>query len=70
MTLEGNNGEVFDEFRVYHYNFEGPYIDNLSWNVVCPADVDGSGVVDVDDLVRVILGWGGSDRSARGCASW
>ena len=24
----------------------------------CPADVDGSGTVDVDDLVAVILAWG------------
>ena len=26
--------------------------------VACPADLDGSGVVDVDDLVAVILDWG------------
>ena len=24
----------------------------------CPADIDGSGTVDVDDLTQVILGWG------------
>jgi hypothetical protein len=24
----------------------------------CPADVDGNGAVDVDDLVAVILDWG------------
>jgi hypothetical protein len=24
----------------------------------CPADVDGNGAVDVDDLIAVILGWG------------
>ncbi|MHC5001883.1 MAG: hypothetical protein ACYTJ0_02055 [Planctomycetota bacterium] len=29
----------------------------------CPADVDGTGVVDVDDLVAVILDWG-TDGSA------
>jgi hypothetical protein len=25
----------------------------------CPADVDGSATVDVDDLIAVVLGWGG-----------
>ncbi|MHC5003383.1 MAG: multicopper oxidase domain-containing protein, partial [Planctomycetota bacterium] len=34
--------------------------------VDCPADTDGNGAVDVDDLVTVILGWGGdgSDDNA------
>jgi hypothetical protein len=26
--------------------------------VDCPADVDGNGAVDVDDLIAVILAWG------------
>jgi uncharacterized membrane protein len=30
----------------------------------CDADVDGSGVVDVDDLVTVILAWGTDDPAA------
>ena len=30
----------------------------------CPADVDGSGTVDVDDLLAVITAWGSSDASA------
>ena len=27
----------------------------------CPADLDGSGVVDVADLLELIAGWGGND---------
>jgi hypothetical protein len=34
----------------------------------CPADTDGSNVVDVDDLVAVILGWGACTDCA-GCAA-
>jgi hypothetical protein len=30
----------------------------------CPSDIDGSGVVDVDDLVTVILDWGQADSPA------
>jgi hypothetical protein len=30
----------------------------------CPADVDGTGTVDVDDLVAVILAWGTDDPDA------
>ena len=26
----------------------------------CPGDVDGSGAVDVDDLLLILSGWGGS----------
>jgi YVTN family beta-propeller protein len=34
-------------------------VDIIEFNPApCPADVDGSGSVDVDDLVAVILGWG------------
>jgi hypothetical protein len=32
--------------------YEAQLVDN------CPADADGSGAVDVDDLITVILGWG------------
>jgi hypothetical protein len=36
----------------------------------CPADINNSGVVDVDDLVAVILGWGECKTCpAAGCAS-
>ncbi len=31
---------------------------------VCPADTDGSSVVDVVDLVNVILAWGSADPAA------
>jgi hypothetical protein len=31
--------------------------------LACPADVDGSGTVDVDDLLALIAGWGGSDQA-------
>ena len=30
----------------------------------CDADVDGNGVVNVDDLVAVILAWGTDDAAA------
>ena len=30
----------------------------------CDADIDGNGVVNVDDLVAVILAWGTDDASA------
>ncbi|MHC5003314.1 MAG: hypothetical protein ACYTJ0_09330, partial [Planctomycetota bacterium] len=30
----------------------------------CPADVDGDGEVDVDDLVAVVLAWGTADQAA------
>ncbi|MHC5005120.1 MAG: hypothetical protein ACYTJ0_18595, partial [Planctomycetota bacterium] len=30
----------------------------------CDADIDGNGVVDVDDLVTVILAWGTDDAAA------
>jgi hypothetical protein len=33
----------------------------------CPPDIDGSGAVDVDDLVEVILGWGTCDPSPEPC---
>ena len=29
--------------------------------ISCPPDVDGSGTVDVDDLLALIAGWGGAD---------
>jgi hypothetical protein len=29
--------------------------------LACPSDVDGSGTVDVDDLLALIAGWGGND---------
>jgi hypothetical protein len=33
----------------------------------CPADIDNSGAVDVDDLVAVILGWGGCPAPPASC---
>ena len=30
----------------------------------CPADVDGDGVVGVNDLVAVIVAWGTADSAA------
>ena len=43
----------------------GPYERQIE-SIVCPADTDGNGAVDVDDLVRVILGWGsnGDDNNS------
>jgi hypothetical protein len=37
---------------------KGTYATNLT---DCPADINGSGAVDVDDLIAVILGWGCTD---------
>jgi trimeric autotransporter adhesin len=33
----------------------------------CPADANGSGAVDVDDLVAVILGWGNCPKPPTAC---
>jgi hypothetical protein len=38
--------------------------DDCLTTVFCPADLDGNGAVDVDDLTMVILGWGGADPAA------
>jgi hypothetical protein len=32
----------------------------------CPADLDGSGVIDVGDLVAVILAWGTAQGDVTG----
>jgi 6-phosphogluconolactonase (cycloisomerase 2 family) len=52
-----------------------PTQGSLPWDLVawpgvagpCPADVDGSGVVDVDDLIAVILGWGPCGKPPASC---
>jgi hypothetical protein len=36
----------------------GIYAASIVTGAACPADVDGSGVIDVNDLVAVILAWG------------
>jgi hypothetical protein len=40
------------------------YTVSLTMIAPCPADVDGSGAVDVADLVAVILAWGSADPGA------
>ncbi len=37
--------------------------------VGCPADINGSGSVDVDDLIAVILGWGACPNPPPPCAA-
>ncbi|MHC4908848.1 MAG: hypothetical protein ACYTF9_03910, partial [Planctomycetota bacterium] len=59
----------------FYYGEPGVIFLVLSWDVgmdnarittgqPCPSDVDGSGVVDVQDLVSVIVAWGTSDAAA------
>ncbi len=34
-------------------------LDGLTFEVIpCPADLDGSGVVDVPDLIALLVAWG------------
>ena len=40
-----------DAFRITYYDCDSP----------CPADVDGSGAVDIDDLFQVLGAWGTCD---------
>jgi len=40
------------------YALSGGFWPGALPDVTCPADIDSSGSVDVDDLIAVILGWG------------
>jgi hypothetical protein len=42
-------------------------IDFTPETVDCPADIDSSGAVDVDDLVAVILAWGACPKPPASC---
>jgi hypothetical protein len=41
-----------------HFDIEGPYFDWGANHVCCPADVDGSGAVNIADLLTVLDQWG------------
>ena len=43
---------------------DGLRIDRILCGGGCPADVDGSGTVDVEDLILVVLAWGTGDPAA------
>ena len=44
-------------------NADALVVYNAAVPVLCPADTNGSGAVDVDDLIAVILAWGPCPRS-------
>ncbi|MHC5003062.1 MAG: hypothetical protein ACYTJ0_08050, partial [Planctomycetota bacterium] len=39
-------------------------MEKLGFENLCFPDTDGNGMVDVDDLMKVILAWGTDDRDA------
>ena len=45
----------------------GVFIDNLHFGAAAPADVNADGFVDVDDLITIILAWGGCPPLPEGC---
>jgi hypothetical protein len=50
------------------FGLVGSGLLDLSVEPNCAGDVDGSGEVDVDDLVAVILGWGGTSEGDVDCS--
>lgn len=40
------------------FSFTGGFWGGIKPSYICPADLNGSGVVDIDDLVIVITNWG------------
>jgi hypothetical protein len=78
--LEDGNYLISSSTGVYKYDVagnsfseilgdvDGQYINPIDLAPApCPADVDDSGAVDVDDLVAVILGWGDCPKPPASC---
>jgi hypothetical protein len=60
---EGETLDGWGAISVWCAQFNANFT-SASFVAPCPADVDGSGTVDVSDLLAVLAAWGGSDPDA------
>lgn len=65
VTITGGPCSTFDEIRFYTPTTVGvgdPILDNLTWTVACPTDINGDGSVGFADLLSMLNAWGPCDR--------
>jgi hypothetical protein len=61
VTITGEQCSTFDQVRFYTPNARGagdPILDNLTWAIACPTDVNGDRGVGFADLLAVLNAWG------------